>query len=64
MQQGCEIPLYILGISLRRLTIDTHGPVFAGPPVGFPQEAYVDMVSECRERQRWRLSGQCRYPLE
>ena len=56
--------LYILGINLRRLTVDTYRPVFAGALVGFLEESQIDMMGKRGERQLWRLSGQSRYPLE
>jgi hypothetical protein len=62
-QQRPELLLQVHRIVLATLSVHTHRPVLARPPIGLSQPVDVDEVGQGRESQPRALSSEFRDPL-
>ena len=63
VEQGLEVHLQMRCVVVRRLSVQSDGPVLSRSGVRRSEKLHVDVMSQAREHHLRRLSGQLGYPL-
>jgi hypothetical protein len=58
------MPLKVLRIGCRRLSVDPWGAIFPCASKRLAEEGDIDVMRQRRECPLWRFPSQCRYPVE
>jgi hypothetical protein len=64
VEEGAQMPLKVLRIGCRRLSVDPWGAIFPCASKRLAEEGYIDVMRQRRECPLRRYPSQCRYPVE